>query len=451
MKRLCLKVLHSLKSDGVKGQLLRGGLGTLTARLLSSVLASVTSLLLARLMGATQYGMYALMLAIMGILAVPAQVGLPNLVIRETAKSFASRNWAEMVGLWKWSSRTTGVLSLGIIATAGTAFIFLHSRLSEEQVALACFGGLLIPIIAMGNIRGASLRGLGRIVLGQMPEYIIRPVLVIALSLAWVGFTKNLDAVTGAALYATSALIAFVFGAMVLARAQPQELRHVVPSYRTAEWRRACLPMALLSGMSIINLHVGVVVLGALSTSADAGVFRTVMQASALLAVVMKITDTVIAPHMARLHYAGEVESLRRLAVGSARVNAALTIPIVIIVVFGGPYILNLALGPDYVAGAVPLAVILCARVLQALVGPVEMALTMTGHEKKSATGLALSAGINCMLCVALVPRFGILGAATATFFAIVTWNIFLLALTRRALGIDVSALGLMSRRKKVA
>jgi len=53
-----------------------------------------------------------------------------------------------------------------------------------------------------------------------------------------------------------------------------------------------------------------------------------------------------------------------------------------------------------------------------------------------------ISAGINICLDLILIPRYGILGAATATAVALVCWNLGMVWYTRKKIGIKVTLFG---------
>ena len=58
--------------------------------------------------------------------------------------------------------------------------------------------------------------------------------------------------------------------------------------------------------------------------------------------------------------------------------------------------------------------------------GPVGLLLNMTGHERETAKGVAISAVLNMVLNFLLIPRWGITGAAVATTVSMIAWNLLL-------------------------
>jgi len=79
--------------------------------------------------------------------------------------------------------------------------------------------------------------------------------------------------------------------------------------------------------------------------------------------------------------------------------------------------------GSDYGRGAPALAILSLGELANALAGPVALILTMTGHEGDAAKSLAVAAVTNVILNLALIPNFGVEGAAAATAVSLTAWN----------------------------
>ena len=70
--------------------------------------------------------------------------------------------------------------------------------------------------------------------------------------------------------------------------------------------------------------------------------------------------------------------------------------------------------GPGFDAGYPYLFVLVLGVLARASVGPAESLLTMSGHQKACAIVYAITLAIYLTLAVALIPRFGLWGAAVA-------------------------------------
>jgi len=79
--------------------------------------------------------------------------------------------------------------------------------------------------------------------------------------------------------------------------------------------------------------------------------------------------------------------------------------------------------------------------------GPAEFLLNMLGQQKLCAIVLATMAILNVALNFALVPTFGLLGAATATSVSLVTAALMNYLAVSRTLGIDIAVWRNLRRR----
>jgi O-antigen/teichoic acid export membrane protein len=101
-----------------------------------------------------------------------------------------------------------------------------------------------------------------------------------------------------------------------------------------------------------------------------------------------------------------------------------------------GPFVLKL-FGPDFEAGYPTLLVVLAGLVLRSATGPVEYLLNMTGHHRDTVRVYGVCALGNIGLNLLLIPAYGIIGAALATYAAMLSANLWLYVLVRRRLGVN--------------
>ena len=67
----------------------------------------------------------------------------------------------------------------------------------------------------------------------------------------------------------------------------------------------------------------------------------------------------------------------------------------------------------------------------------------MTGHERTAAAIMAGALAVAAAVDIALIPSLGAVGAAIGSTLGIASWNLAMLVVVRRRLGIDCSPLGL--------
>lgn len=432
-----------LGKGGLRTELARGAIGSLSIKLGSTLLGLMLAVILARHLGPEGYGVYTFVLALVSLMAIPAQLGLPTLLVRETAKAQVNAQWGVMRGLWRWSTLAVGGISLLLALVALVMGNVLSDRFSSTQLTTFAFGIVLIPLVALGNLRGAALRGLRRVVMGQLPEFVLRPGILIVLVLAAAIYFSpdSLSPAHAMGLHVMAAALSFIIGAIMLWRVRPRGLvANPQPEYAARGWLAAAFPLALASGMQLINQNADIIMLGLFRSAEEVGIYKVVVTGAALVAFGLQAITMAISPHFARLHAQGDMARLQRLVTLSARAILLFALPIMLILVFFGDVVLGYIFGRGYVSGQKPLAILAIGQLVNAAMGSVGMLLTMTGHERDTARSVAIAAIVNVVLNLVLIPIFGITGAALAGAITLTVWNMVMWRAVHRRLGIESMA-----------
>lgn len=403
----------------------------------SMAAATGIAVILARVLGAEGYGIYAFAISLTTLLALPAEFGLPNLLVRETARGMALDRADLVRGVWSWGGRVAGVLSLVLVLGAGTVLLVTSDGDLSEQQATILWAFLLIPLTALGNLRGAALRGLNRIVSGQLPEFVLRPVALLALLGGALLLTGSVGPSQAMALHVVAAGIAFAAGAWLLWRYTPDPVRESSPSTETKAWLRSLFPLALLAGIGAFQRNADILLLGLFEPAAEVGQYRVAVQTATLAAFGLQAVNAVIPPRFARLHAKGDMDRLQRLVTQSARAVMGFSAAVVVLFLFAGEFVLELLFGAEFTDAYIPLLVLLGGQFVNSSVGSVGHLLTMAGYERETAKAGGFSVVLNVVLNLALIPPFGMVGAATATAVALSFRNALLWWAVRKHLGIN--------------
>jgi hypothetical protein len=103
LKDKLTELLISLNKDSLRSTLVRDGMGSLFLKAGYILLTFGTTVLLARGLGAQDYGVFSYVYALISLLSIPAQFGLPTLVVRETAQAMARKEYGFVQGVWLWA------------------------------------------------------------------------------------------------------------------------------------------------------------------------------------------------------------------------------------------------------------------------------------------------------------------------------------------------------------
>ncbi|MBE0471438.1 MAG: flippase [Methyloprofundus sp.] len=439
----------TLELLSLKQQLLKGGAGSVLVKATFAFLSFTISVVLARYLGAEGFGVYAFIIALIMLISIPAVIGVPELIVRETAKYQAKGNWELIAGLWLWGSKVVISFSVAVLLTASLVIFSFADYVDEVKSQAVLISVLIIPLAAVVSIKSASIRGLRHTVLGQLPDSIIRPFMFLILILVAPFFIKTLGVIDVFYAYIFSVVIALIASLFFLKKVKPVQIAQVTtPDYDIEAWKKSVLPLALISGLHVINGYVDILILGLFRGDEEVGVYRAVVQMSLLVSFGLQAINQVLHPHFSRLYTLGDHQKLQTIVTISARVILLISLPPVVLFVFYGADILGMIFGDPFYVGGMALAILAFGQLVNALMGSVGALLNMTGHERYTVRGVALAAVVNIVLNFALIPFYGMLGAAIATAVSLAMWNLLLRYYVRQKLNIEPSALFKSTRLK---
>jgi O-antigen/teichoic acid export membrane protein len=435
-------------ADSSFGELFRGAAGTFSVRAAHVLLTLGVTIFLARFLGPEAFGVYSYVLAIVAVLSMPAQFGLPTLIVRQTALYQANSRWALLRGLLRGSS--VGVMAFSGVVAGGialTAFL-LPEYMGSARRETFMWSCALLPLLALVRLYGAALRGLRDVVQGQLSESVLEPLALMLLASSWMLSRGELGSAGAMALHSAATAFGLAVTAHLLRRRLPQQVLLSRPAYEARAWARSILPLGLLAAMYLINSKVDILVLGIFSPAQDVGAYRVATQMATLVIFAMLTVNVALAPQISRLFSMGRMGELEQLARWSSGGALLWALPVTVVFVgIGGP-LLESIFGFEYRGGWAALSILSCGQLVNAAAGSVGPILSMTGHERDALVVLTLAVASNILLNFLLVPVWGMEGAALSTSATMIAWNFLLFWRVRHRLGIWSSVL--MPRRRGV-
>lgn len=392
------------------------------------------AVVLARLLGVENFGIYAFCLSLVQIVTVPAMLGGQQLLVREVAAYQAKGEYHFLRGLLT-RFRQASFLASVVLALSAAIIGYLAYQGSPMLVPFLV-ATAIVPLHTVLQLQGAAMRGLRHVLLGQV-ALILRPTLVIAIVgiLFWIS-DQNLGAeVALAAQLAGSTLLVFITF-ILLRKLLPNEAKNTRPGYETSRWIKSALPFVFASGMQILNKETSVIMLGILQSSEDVGLFRVAQRGALLIAFGLQAVNMAMAPTISEMFTKGEKKRLQRMINKSIMAVLAFSIPVALMLILGGKWIIPFVFGQEYAPAYLPLVVLCLGQLINVGMGSVGVILNMAGLERFTARGVAISAGASIVLNGALIPLFGAIGAAIATSSSLMIWNILLFIWLYRETGV---------------
>ena len=415
-------------------------------RLAKAAIQFLTVALIARMLDLGNLGAYFFIIALAQVLSIPAQFGFPQLVLRETVKYYDGGRLSAIKQLFRWASRSILWLSAAAML-AGFLIVWMGFGVEVSSNELA-FGLCLIPLMALLNLRGSQVRAMGGRIVSQIIDQLLAPLaflLFVAVVLRQA--EADLNSTTILFFRQLGTALALVYGMIVARRILWRLARNEPPSADAPPevsiqkgWKASAGIMGLSAGVWAINQNLDILLLADRAGGQQVALYRIAGLIAGGLAILIQSLNAALGPVMARYQKTGRTSELQDLINRQIRKLNLFVLPIPIVLVAGGDFLLQFIFGTALGEAYAPMLILLGAGWVNLFFGPAGVLLNMGGHEKLSLRACVIALLINVSLNLLLIPLLGAIGAAVATFVSVLLWNLILWSYARRFAKINTIA-----------
>jgi O-antigen/teichoic acid export membrane protein len=433
--------------------LLQAGLwrsvGSLGIKVATAGLTYLTYVVLSRTMSPDEYGHFAFGLAIATVLAIAAGVGQPMAILRLWPQhSVAGQHPAAIAAVRSGSILTilAGVaasLGLAAVVTVTLQFVTLDDTASHFYGA-----AFLVLPMALAEYNSSALRAQGSLWTALVPRDILWR---LALPPAVLGLFALGIVLSGPdALVLSAALLA---GMLALQFWQAMRAGYVLaPAIAglRAYWQRwGGISRWLMLGALIETaaLNADVILVGLMLDLESSGIYFNAFRTAGLMTLFTFAIELVIAPMVARHYHAGEMRQAQAITALCAWAGFVFSLAIFAAFALWGDWILSF-FGPTYEEGTLVLVLLALGLLFDAATGPSKIVMMMTGHERAYVAIFGIIMGLGFLVQIAVIPAFGIVGAAAANMGARIVAQVAIALWCRFRIGLDTSLLGVFSVRR---
>lgn len=402
------------------GRRLAFGAGLNLAASGANALATFAVIVLAgRRLGATTAGEIFQVAALFSILTVVLQWGTGSGLVRAVARSATSTDRAAVTHIVLSALvPVTGVsvaIAALVAATRNTTAGILAQP--QDQVSIAVMllvAAAFLPVSVVSASLLSVSRGMGSLVVYPVAENVVKPITRLALVASVVTVDPS-PKLIGVAWFAPTIGSLFLGAYSVVAgisRMEDEPSRTTGPLTRREFWSfslRQSLADVSFVGVGWLDL----VLLGAMTSSAAAGVYGVVGRYLFLEEMGLVAVATVLAPEFSALFATQYLVRLRELYKATTLWLVTLVVPLIVTLAWFAALLLSIA-GPSFKAGESALAILSAGIVLDNAAGPIVAALSMGGRSGSVLVAAAISLAANIALNILLIPPYGLVGAAIA-------------------------------------
>ena len=432
MSRL-VQAVKGLSGEGLLRFAATGASVALTVKILGTGIAYLSHLAFAQWLGAAEYGSYVYAVSWAKLLALLSGLGLTTAVLRFVPSYLENRDYSRLNGILRRSRQLTVLAAVLLAALASLVVLILRPEQVNMTTLLAALW--LVPALALASLQAETILAARRIVLARLPNLVIQPALCIGLAFLLLKLFPPLSSALTLGAFALSVVVLVILQNLAFRRVFQRQTHASHPAYETRHWLRISFPLFLITGFELIMLRADILIVGMFRGDAGAGIYNIAAQTATLISFAFAAVNTATAPLITNLHAKRDRSSLQSLVTAASKWMWWPALGICVIVVVWGKYILSL-FGPEFVAGWAPLVVLSVGHLAKSSVGPAMYLLSLTGEQKLTAWILGLAALLSILLNVMLIPRWGLVGAASATTAAMLGMNAGLHYAVKARLGI---------------
>jgi O-antigen/teichoic acid export membrane protein len=408
---------RNVRSAAKGGSILAGG------KLFAFGNRFIVAFVLARLLGAEQYGLLTLALSATVLMAGIAALGLDYTMVRYVAMLAKKQDEA---GLWGTIQIGVGIATCTGILT-GAGLYVLAEPIAEQVfqeprlVPLLQLLSLVLPFMTLSSVLVGTAHGFKKMEYSVIAQNFVQMVLKVLLIgvLALVGLNTFLTAIAFG-LSEVAAAITLVF---LINKRFPWKRSLMSARRDTREILSFTLPLWLSGSITKFRRNLNTLLLGMLGTVTDVGIFAVVRRINSVGQTSRLSLVTSVRPIIAELSGQKDWAQIGSIYQTTTRWTVMLNLPMVLIMVMFPGAILSI-FGKSFAGGATALIILACAELVNAGTGVCGAIIDMTGRTKLKLFNATLMFILSLSLNFLLIPRWGLLGAATAVLISMGAINL---------------------------
>jgi O-antigen/teichoic acid export membrane protein len=384
----------------------------------TAVGAFLVTVVVGRSLGVRDSATFFEAIAIFSILTVIGQAGSTRGLVWSVAGAIAGGRTEEIKPVIRTAAAGVAALSSVLMVGLFVAAPFVADHVGNGQAAglEICLRALalFLPCACVGGMLLAATRGFHTMAPTVAIDGLFKA--LVRVSSIWVAVAfaaRPTVAVVAWSVPVVTGLIASVVWLQTLyRRLGPVTLTPARPRVVRSFWRFSSFQV--LSDFFQVNVQwLDIVLLGALGTAVDTGTYAAIGRVVFVGLLALVAITQVVSPHMSALLTTGERHRAQTLFRSATLWLCVVSFPIYLLMA-AYPVVVTDIFGAGFRQGARPLVILSLAMLVNVGTGPVMAVLVMGGKSGLGMFDTAVALAANIVLNVLLIPRFGMIGAATA-------------------------------------
>ncbi|MET0445557.1 MAG: lipopolysaccharide biosynthesis protein [Pseudorhodoplanes sp.] len=407
----------------------------------AAALAFLSQVLLARWMGAHEFGIYVYVSTWVMVVGGVVDIGIASSAQRFIPQYSEKGAWSLLRGFlsggrWLvfWIATTIAILGLA-------AIYLLRGWLDDYTIVPLAIGCIILPVYGVMHVQDGIARSYNWPNLALMPPFVFRQLIVIGLMGAAFATGIATDATIAIAISALAIWSCAIGQFLVLSRKLAREVPPGEKSYDIPRWVVVSIPMFIVDCIYVLLMYVDVLILKQFRSPEEIAVYYAAAKTMALVSFVYFAVAAASAHKFSEYFEAGDRPRLASFVRDAIRWAFWPSLAACALVLALGWPLLRL-FGERFVSGYELMFILSIGILARAAIGPGERFLSMVGEQKACALAALAALVVNLLLCFALIPAYGVTGAAFSTTIAFIVESILIFLIAKYRLGFHLFVIG---------
>lgn len=436
------KIKNKLSKDIHLKELLKGSSIAFIFKIVGIILGYLFVLFITKNYGSESLGIFILSLTILQISSIIARMGMDTMFLRFCGEYNQNKNGKYILknlynNILLFTIPSALILTVLLYFTSPYISIYFFNK--ESLILPFQIISLAILPYTLFFIHKEAIRGLKKMLVFSFFNstsivffgIIFLPILFYFSNLNTIPIYAQFFAIL------TSSIIAFIYWKHYLNNLKQTNTIQPYSFISKKNIFSISLPMMLASSLFMIMNWTDILMLGVYVSEAEVGLYSVALKVALLTSIILIAVNSISAPKFAELWAKHDIKSFEKLAQQSSKIIFFFSLPIVIIITTFSELFLSF-FGTDFGEAKWALIILVFGQFINSISGSVGNILQMTGHEKIYQNIIIISVLINILLNYLLIPIYGILGAAIATSFSTISWNLLSIFTIKKKLNIWV-------------
>ena len=401
----------------------KGGGISFAGRLFEYVVRFAFGILIARVVGVEQYGLYTLAITVSLIASNMAMLGLQTGMVRFLPPAIREKNSQSIWGIIQVCVGLPGLfsllLSIGLFILAEPlATTLFHD---PRMVPLLQIVSLLIPLDTLASMAYVITISFKQPRYSVIANNILAPLVKLLLAASFLAIGLSTKGVLLAQIIATAAgLAVLIYYVNVLF-----SLRRPFGSARgfIGQLLHYSIPVHLGWMVNTLRSTISTLVLGFLGLTTGVGLYTAASRFSMIGSMFFLSVGNISTPIIADLHSKGENSQMRAYYQTTTRWLLMFNIPVFLTSFLFAKQLLWI-FGDDFTAGATSMMILAFGTLAYTSTGIGANILDMTDHPKVNTANAVVMVFITIILNILFIPQWDVVGAAIASTISTVLVNI---------------------------